>query len=60
MKQIVFTSPFWNHKMGYMSTSSGDRQWLFCNFSGGKKGEKIKISWVDNIGEKGSSDATIS
>ncbi len=33
--------------------------YLAFRFSGAKKGEKIKISWKDNMGESASDEATI-
>ena len=34
--------------------------YLSFRFSGGAAGDKVKLSWVDNKGEKDSSEATIS
>lgn len=34
--------------------------YLAFTFSGGKKGDTIKLSWVDNLGERDASETTIS
>jgi sulfur-oxidizing protein SoxZ len=41
-------------------TSVSRNPFLHFRFSGGKPGEKISITWVDNKGEKRTDEATIS
>ena len=41
-------------------TSGSRNPFLHFRFSGGKPGEKISITWLDNKGEKRTDDATIS
>jgi sulfur-oxidizing protein SoxZ len=41
-------------------TSVSRNPFLHFRFSGGKAGEKISITWVDNKGEKRTDEATIS
>lgn len=43
----------------YWSGSISKNPYLSFKFKGGKPGDKIKLSWVDNMGESDSIEATI-
>ena len=43
----------------YWGTAVSKNPYLSFKFSGGNKGDKIKISWVDNQGNRDSAEANI-
>jgi sulfur-oxidizing protein SoxZ len=44
----------------YWSGGISKNPYLSFTFTGGKKGDEVKLSWVDNKGESDSATATIS
>ena len=45
--------------MAHWGTGVSKNPYLSFKFAGGAKGDKIKISWVDNKGQSDSKEATI-
>jgi len=43
----------------HMGTAVAKNPYLSFRFSGGNKGDKIKVSWVDNQGNRDSTEATV-
>ena len=59
---IQQVSATWNGKVvlsAQWGTAISKNPFLEFGFKGGKKGERIQISWVDNKGEKRTDEATI-
>lgn len=44
---------------GELSTAVSKDPYLSVRFRGGQPGDRIRVSWVDNLGRSGSADAAI-
>lgn len=59
---IQEVSVTWQGKVvlsAHWGTAISKNPFLEFSFKGGQKGERIQVSWTDNIGEKRSDEATI-
>jgi sulfur-oxidizing protein SoxZ len=44
---------------GLLTTAVSKNPYLSVRFKGGKPGDRIRVSWVDNLGQRDSAETTI-